>query len=212
MEIKVLPKISAEKKIRKCILLNGPPGSGKDTAADAIKECKIWKVACLKISGPLKNMTHGLFGSSAKEIEDSNKKEDPIPVLASHGIQCSWRQAYIFFSEEVIKPTWGADFFGELGIARVQHVIEEEDPDLIVISDCGFESELKHVVKFFGPENIWLIRIARPGCSFQGDSRNYVVLPGVKTTDLVNAGSREEWIKNVITTVSLELLQRKVCM
>jgi hypothetical protein len=65
-------------------------------------------------------------------------------------------------------------------------MVEGED---YVVTDSGFEEEARVLGRKFGRTSLVLIRIRRKGCSFKGDSRNFITLCGVKTFDVFNDGT-----------------------
>lgn len=170
------------------IFLNGPRKSGKDTAAKYIMQDFALDAREAKFARPLKlaaasmfNVNQGQFrrfeavGSSLKTLE--------MPQLMG----MSWVDTLIWLSEECMKPKFGKDVFGKL---LLNHLTEPTLTKLTVISDSGFADELVPIVKFYGIENCHLFRIYRQGCSFDGDSRQYVFedhLPqGLHIEDIYN--------------------------
>jgi hypothetical protein len=80
----------------------------------------------------------------------------------------SRREALIYVSEEIIKPTHGSDYFGK-------KAAEEMQPNVLYcFSDGGFKEELIPIINKLGAENIILIQLTREGCSFSSDSRRYI--------------------------------------
>lgn len=174
----------------KFILLNGPPRSGKDTAAKMILNGDSinfdYLVNHMKFSAPLKEAFAAVM---EKDINDfvveyyEDHKEEIIPFLG-----VSFRQWQIDFSEKFMKPLYGNDVLGRLFINRIQADLEN-GPDenwVYVISDCGFQVEVDHILKTFPPADVLLIRLFREGCTFVGDSRSYVIAPGCTEIDLRN--------------------------
>lgn len=178
------------------ILFNGPPRSGKDTATRLAMEIlnqPAFVVGNLvytrrsyhyRFAQPLKDAIHALFGVGHIHTESYDSVKD-TPSGVFFGM--SAREAYIWLSEEVVKKRFGKDFFAKVAVTR----IKQFDDALIVISDCGFQEEVDVLIKEFGTENVYVVRIHRNGTSFEGDSRNYVSHP--KSDILVrNNGSIEE--------------------
>lgn len=115
------------------------------------------------------------------------------------GLDLSIREALIFTSECIAKPTFGKDYFGK---ARADKILHGEN-DLYVDSSCGFFEELPPLIETIGQENILLLRIHREGCTFEGDSRSFIE-DGVinNTIDIVNNGSVEEYFAQIESAVS----------
>ena len=146
------------------ILFNGPPGSGKDHAADFFKQHG-FKHLSFKYQLFVETMKY--FGVDTEwfmqRYNDRSKKEVPTSLLDN----MSCREAMIFVSEQVIKPRWGSDYFGNL-------VAEEIDIHKnYAISDGGFIDELIPVVERVGSDNFLLVQLTRDGHDFSSDSRRY---------------------------------------
>lgn len=203
----------------KIILLNGPPSSGKDTAARHIRELynllsftddigdnhylKNINKRCIldRMSMPIKRAFAGTMGLPITDdgiVEPwESRKEEIIPEF---GI--SYRQWQIDFSESFLK-CYRQEIFGELLAARIACRFQKNIANLIVIPDCGFSIEIDVIYHTFGHENILLVRCHRPGFTFQGDSRSYVRAPkgcafaaGGGTT----VEQHQKWIEEVVKT------------
>lgn len=172
------------------ILLNGPPGSGKDYAADIIAEAPDLTVSKYKFSEPLKEAACAILEISRVELEAGKNKVDPL-----FGV--TLRQIQIDISEKWMKPCYGKDIFGRIALSRMSEEIqwndenEEDQPDCFVISDSGFDTEAKVLLQLFGSENVLLIRLSREGKTFFGDSRSYIELDDVRTIDIYNDGNKK---------------------
>lgn len=153
------------------IVFNGPLGSGKSTAARFLAG---WlkqsgaNVITDSFAAPMKHLISTLLGAKYMEMP----KDVPVAELRGDSV----RQFLIWFSEEVIKPRYGADFFGRMLLYRALRYADNL-PDYVVVDDSGFDAE-------FGPvsEDATLIRVVREGCSYVGDSRGYLT---VKNPDYV---------------------------
>lgn len=166
------------------VVFNGPPGSGKDTAADFIT----FHLGAnhVRFKDPLVDITCTVYKVSAgwwRAHYTRDLKEVRQPELRDQ----SPREALIHVSENVIKPSFGADAFGRVAAAALT------PSGLNVISDGGFVHELAPVVAAVGQDNVLVIRLHRDGCDFSRDSRAY--LPdralGCRVLDLDNDGSVE---------------------
>src|SRR5699024_1977279 len=85
----------------------------------------------------------------------------------------SQRQALISVSEDVVRPTFGKDFWGKREARKLEERLGTEGV-LAVSEDSGFVEELIPLQKTFGETNVHLVRIHSEGCSFEGDSRDYL--------------------------------------
>lgn len=149
---------------KKVVLLNGPPASGKDAAAEFL---------CKALNGSHREFKHKLFELTKAiycvdditwaSLYTREKKEIPTDILDG----LSPRQALIKVSEEAIKPNFGKDYFGKAAAKELQ-------PGLNIFSDSGFIEELIPIEDAVGLDNLLVIRIHRPGYTFEGDSRRYL--------------------------------------
>ena len=93
------------------------------------------------------------------------------------------REAYIWYSEEVMKPKFGNQVFGQMALLDMLDCGAQK---IVVFSDCGFDYETAPIVDFVGAKNCMLVHIERPGYSYAGDSRGTIWLDGVQTIDVNN--------------------------
>jgi hypothetical protein len=172
----------------KIILLNGPPSSGKDTAAKHIRAIfqrgeldpstfGTEKPRCIldRFSMPIKRAFAGTMGlpiteDGAVEPYESGK-ESIIPMFG-----VSYRQWQIDFSESFLK-SYNMQIFGELLVTRIKKRFLHNIANLIMVPDCGFQIEIDVLYENFAPEDILLVRCHRNGFTFQGDSRSWVRAP-----------------------------------
>lgn len=170
------------------ILVNGPPRAGKDTAQEAVAD----SIRC-KFAQIVKEGTHAAFGLNPQVypmdyFEDV--KDQPQEVFFGR----TPREAYISYSEDFMKPFTGdKQVFGKLLAKRIEDIFNVWlDNDLtnlpFIVTDSGFREEAEAIVEAFGAENVKLIRVHRDGCTFEGDSRDYISLDdlGVEEEDVVN--------------------------
>src|SRR5258708_6354333 len=133
----------------KIILLNGPPSSGKDTAAKHIRKwCEEvyigyprWHCMLDRMSLPIKRAFAGTMGLPITEdgiVEPwESKKEEIIPEY-----RVSYRQWQIDFSEKFLK-TYRSSIFGDLLALRISRRFMKGIANLVVVPDCGFAVEIK---------------------------------------------------------------------
>ena len=166
---------------KKIILFNGPPGSGKDHAANFVKN-NFDNVRVDKFARILKERTHALYGFSWRPW---NYYEDCKDIANKDFYGLTPRQAYINVSETYFKPMHNERIFGEMLLRD----IETRDFDILAISDSGFVEEVEVLIEKYGAENVMLVKIFREGYNFSSDSRSYIELPGIKiTTTIPNKG------------------------
>lgn len=166
------------------IFLNGPPRCGKDTLADKIKAIIPSKIAHLKFAEEVKKGTHEYFGCPKDIPADyyENVKDEPLDIFEGK----TPREAYIWYSEEYMKPKHGKDIFGRLLAGK----INTQKEDIIVISDSGFIEEFYPVSEL---NDFTLVKIIRNSLNFAKDSRSYWVNAFYPDVELVvNNGSEFE--------------------
>jgi len=178
---------------KKIVLFNGPPGAGKDTLAAGLYDRH--QSAIVKFAGPIKKNCRAIYGLTLEEWNeiDGSQATKEEPNDAFFGETC--RQVQINFSELFLKPTHGEDVFGHLAVKAIYNKIAS----LILVSDSGFTKEAEVLINEFGAENIILVKINRDGCTFEGDSRNYIDLTqhGVNTITVNNNGSVIDAVEEV---------------
>lgn len=166
----------------KIIITNGPPRSGKDTLCNLILE-GITDHDLIPLSYK-KTLYVGVarrYGLSVEAVYQMNAdtliKDEPSQLFGGKSV----RQALIFESENVIKKELGPQ-----GVAiQTFKLLEEEygkerlKNAVLYCSDGGFNSELDAAYDFFGinVDDVYIIRMLREGCSFEGDSREFLDYP-----------------------------------
>lgn len=173
----------------KVVILNAPPNAGKDVVAEYF--CSKSRVYHhMKFKKPLFDIAiataqidpavwWGLY-------EDRILKETPDARLFNR----SPRDHMIHCSEKLIKPVYGKEYFGEVFAMGLQEGIN-------IASDGGFIEELRPTVRKIGVENILILRLHREGCSFEGDSRDYLYNTGCNEGDINNNGTLQDLFDNV---------------
>lgn len=186
----------------KFIFLNGPARSGKDYAAEYLSS-KFENVITLKFATALYESVPRMFGLSDSVWADMYENEKEVPSPALQGM--SPRQAMIWLSEDVMKPHFGQDFFGQAMITSVNTLVKEgmaDESTVFVASDSGFLVEAVPVMDHFGIDRCMRIELLREGCSFQGDSRSYWHHPGLRSHPVCNLGdeSFHAYLDQIIST------------
>lgn len=157
-----------------CLILNGPPGVGKDTLADMLVPLGFQKH---QFKEQLYRDTSAFFLVNHHELLQRATsrvlKEQPWDKLilqldeTIHQVLTP-REALIHVSENVIKPNYGKDYFGQAAAARCR----KQNAEFAVFADGGFASELPPLVEAF--DYVGIVRLHREGFDFQNDSRSYL--------------------------------------
>jgi len=165
------------------VAFNGPPGSGKDTAAAMAYRWLTgegYNCYDYKMSKPLKVAINGFCRVENPEQphEELKKKLTPWSGPAN---AVTFRQAYIDFSESYAKPLWGHDVFTRWAIAEFEDFLRANQQivpaTVFIISDAGFKDEQDSLIDWVTPNNYAIARMVRPGHTFANDSRSYIYPP-----------------------------------
>jgi hypothetical protein len=159
------------------ILLNGPPRSGKDTAAEFIIQLLgNSKVHHEKFSKPMKSGLRRMFDYSDTEMKALEKYKETEQVTAheDRGL-ISWRQMQIELFKH-LERVYGEDVLGRIFLQRNRNNGKMHT----VISDAGRTVELAPLIKQVPYGQLGLIRLSRPGCSYAGDIREDVKSEGIE--------------------------------
>lgn len=179
---------------KKLIIYNAPPNAGKDVAASLTKSIPTvhveFKAKLIELTCAIHSMTLDEFKKQyTRELKDA-----PSPDF--YGL--SPRQALIKVSENCIKPNFGQDYFGVALATSIQKI----DSQFFECSDGGFPLEIHPLYDIIKPEDILIVRIHRGGCTYEGDSRNYIrqcdVNPLTKVIDIANNGTQPEYEAKII--------------
>lgn len=185
---------------KKLIILNGPPRSGKDTAANYLWY-KVGRAQIMRMSSPLKSGLHAFFHMTQEEIKAAENSKgataaDDVPLDFLY--DKTWRNAQISLSEDWAKQFFGPDVFGRIFARRLLAATS----DVIICPDSGFAHEWALPVQYVRPQNALLLKLHRPGATFEGDSRGYIDLPNVRTIWIHNDGEQTTFEKNILAVVN----------
>ncbi len=170
-------EVSAPRPVQtRVIFLNGPPGSGKDTIANQLY---LEGGRHLKFAAPLKAAARAMFKlpDDLWYVLEQNGSQEAKTEIRNIFFKQSWRSLLIWLSEDVMKPKFGKDVFGQLAIRS----LNVTGSPFTVFSDCGFAEEVEVVAKFVGYSNCQIWNIVRPGYDFRDDSRSYISSSRVPT-------------------------------
>jgi hypothetical protein len=208
------------------ILLNGPAGCGKGEAYKTIRA--VHNAHDGRVKKRLYEIASAVFGVSQGLWEEREGKEAPHPKLAvsvaqiqalskhinldlhdDHSPQrprwaggdrflLSPRQALIYASEALIKPAFGAGYFGRV---RRESMINPEET-LYVDDSAGFPEELEGL----NPRDVLILHIFGRGAFSPEDTRRYIELPGATHIAINNTGTLEQYLFEVCGVVDLWLV------
>lgn len=183
---------------KKVVILNAPPNSGKDYFVEQLKEKGIHEIGGLEWhhqemkSAPVEivKLFYNLSDDEVVFLSSRENKENPSPLLGGK----SWREAVIHVSEIVVKPALGKDIFGKVAAINLSVGIN-------IFTDGGFEEEIAPIVEEVGEDNIIIVKIHKEGCSFEGDSRDWIDIEGVNSFDVTNYGD-ESFVKDMLFLIN----------
>lgn len=176
----------------KLILFNGPRHSGKDTACNYL-EATWHNIYNFKMSGPIKAAIKGMFSLTDVQVSYLESiKTEPSTLLGGR----SYVECQISFSEAWAKHFFDKSIFGDLAASRI-FKSDLSDETMCVCSDSGFAEEADPVIRLIGRRKVLLVHIFRDGKTYNGDSRDYILLPGVTTVEITNNGSVPEYLQAV---------------
>lgn len=146
------------------VILNAPPGAGKDTIGDILRDWYGYEIHSFK--KPMFDIARALLGQENynKFLElynDRGTKEEATPICGGF----SPRNFFIHISENMCKPVFGEQYFGK-------RFLEQVGEDVTVITDGGFPLEVYPLVE--AGHKVVIARLHRKGYDFLGDSRNYL--------------------------------------
>jgi len=162
------------------VIFNGPPNTGKSVSARdmavrlrmkkapielTVSRMQIDQFPALVVTtdsfaAPMKNYIAFALGEKYQEMQ----KDLPRAELAGFSV----REFLIAESEDHMKPKYGRDIFGRLLYHRAMRYTPK--PDWVIVDDGGFVEE----VECLGEFQPIIVRMSRPGCSFDLDSRRYL--------------------------------------
>jgi hypothetical protein len=178
--------------LSKIIIVNGPPDCGKDEAVSYLK--RRYGVHTFSFKTELKALTLKLYCVS-EALWDSwyTRAGKELPRAELGGLSC--RQALIRVSEEIVKPNFGESYFGKAEGTKLKALADAGEL-IAACSDGGFNAEIDPLIDLFGSDNIHILKIERPGRSYEGDSRNWIEHDGIPVWNywtVYNDGGLEQY-------------------
>ena len=152
--------------MKQVIILNAPPHSGKDTIADLL--VKNFNATKQEFKEALYEATanhYGLDINTYKALATNRILKDSEETSFFEEEGKTYRQGLIHVSENIIKPMYGADYFG---VKAAQKLVD----GINAFSDGGgWWPELAPVAEV--ADQVIICRLYRNGYTFAGDSRDY---------------------------------------
>lgn len=126
----------------KIIAITGRAGAGKDTLAEELE--LNYEYTVLRFADPLKDMVCTLLGIDREELENRERKEDPV-----YGIGGASRRRLM----QTLGTEWGRQYINTdlWATATIQRAIEAvQEGRHVVIPDCRFINEAEAIRKAGG--------------------------------------------------------------
>ena len=169
------------------VLISGPPRSGKNRTGEYLGELLGAEHSDhFALSDALKRMAHAHYGLGAETgvFHFEDRKDEPCNEFGG----LTPRDAYIQYSENVLKPAFGRSHLGDIALRRV--VSNRDEGRTTMLSGVGFLDEVLAIVTAVGSEKTLHLKLSRPDSSHSAvtDSREALDLTsyGVKTVSIVN--------------------------
>lgn len=175
----------------KILILNGPPGSGKDAIAQRLD------LPVFKMADHLRNIVMAWCDLPNTNIVYERSKSMKVAPGGK-----TLREFMIWVSETLVKPHLGEHYFSDYLCKQILDHTQTTSHKLnqdVVIVDVGFDEEVETLCEQFGSDNLVLCRVFRDGCTFDNDSRDYIHPVG---------GMEHFWVHN--EEGELDLTVRKV--
>jgi hypothetical protein len=145
------------------ILLHGPPQCGKDTAKKIIDDAVLTKMGYYRFGQPMKDFLKYVLKVPPATLKLMLEEEKDIPNEMLNGWTPRWVQTEIFM---FMSGLFGPEILGTIAADAIADM-----PYSRFIIDAGREIEVAQLTKTYGNKLVKAISITRPGCSFEGDSR-----------------------------------------
>jgi hypothetical protein len=186
------------------IILNGPPGCGKDTIAVELGLRHDF-VEHHEMKRPIYDVVAKELFLDPEEFE-WRARDRKLKEVPHYWYNRSPRELMISTSEDLIKPLYGDEHFGRLASACVT----DSTAEVCVFSDGGFKEELWPLID--DGHKVIVLRLYRQGFGFAGDSRNYLRdrdVPHIEMRDVhLRSGCQYSAVRDVEEVISEALLGR----
>lgn len=155
------------------VCFNGPPGAGKDLAAEMLVQHLDDKtnipVRQESLSFPLRTIAYAMteYSGMRSGFDYDTFKQTLFPQFGGR----TGRELMIDVSESFLKPRYSRQIMVEMLIERNRFI---ENNGLLLIRDSGFQHEASALFAEYGTRNVYVVRMNREGCDFSNDSREWV--------------------------------------
>lgn len=182
--------------------MTGRAGSGKDTGAqlliDHFKEIKPdIKIYMLAVADILKDISFKSLGINNQESEFL-KRAPGIKIANAYDLR-----AYFNHLGDAIKSYFGKDAWIKITIEKIKEAIQNDSPDLIIITDIRFPIEQQFLIKFCEANLIDFITIKTINKNLRLDNQPLEEHESEYLVDTI----REDYL---IESSSVEELQQKM--
>ena len=152
-----------------------------------------------KLAGVLKYKFNYTYSNDLYFTDDRGVDRHPTDSLYSLSI----REALVFVSEILIKPTMGDNYFA---MQRLKKIVQSKS-GIFVDGSYGFDYELQPTIDYLGQRNILGIHINRAGCTYGGDSRSPLTKEVVDNLIILdNNSSEQDLLDRVLSEVNRFLI------
>lgn len=156
------------------VAFNGPPRSGKDTMARMLAEHMDSQGVYLplietSLSTPLRRLAYQMVG---REYIPETYEAFKLEVFPQFN-NATGRQLMIDVSERFLKPCYGESIMANMLLGELAEIGFPQD-GIVLVRDSGFQCEVNPLIDAVGPDNLYVVRVDRAGCTFDGDSREWV--------------------------------------
>ena len=189
------------------VLFNAPPKAGKSFSCNYLYSLSPEDSFILPMASSIKFYARCLYNipHDMETIEILEKyKDDKLEIFDGY----SPREVYINLSESYFKKFHGEDYFAKMFVKKAKN-LKVNNFKNIYVPDLGFQVELDTFVNEFGENEIILVQLTSPNCSFENDSRNYVFSDKVKTICLYNDKSKTSYFYQNLENLYKEYVKKQ---
>jgi hypothetical protein len=167
-----------------CVAMNGPPQIGKDTLARILIEMKRGKVVSKTLAHMIRAMCANYYQDTRFQTHwDIQGWKDSYQEGLDPGFSTP-REALIHFSEEVVKPKFGQDYFAK---QFADSCAAHKDT---LMTDLGFQVEVDALADAM--DLVVIVQLHHPDFNFENDSRQYITSDAPNVITIKHHTKRED--------------------